>query len=86
MHWRCERCGLEADVTTEHVVHQCAGIAPQSTGRVSIIEKLPAESRKLLGDRAADLFAALGIPKCSSCAARQAWLNAAHRWVLEKWG
>jgi hypothetical protein len=37
---------------------------------------------KLLGDWIADLTTAIGIPPCGGCEKRQAWLNAAHAWLL----
>lgn len=35
----------------------------------------------LMGNRIAAAIAALGIPPCSGCKRRQAWLNRAHKWL-----
>jgi hypothetical protein len=48
-----------------------------------VIEKLPEESRRLLGDRIAELTAALGVPPCGRCNERKKWLNEAHEWILK---
>ncbi len=47
-------------------------------------ELLPEADRKLLGDRVADLLAAIGIPECRGCGKRKEWLNKAHAWIMNQ--
>lgn len=68
---------------------QCAeGNIPFATEHLSseeIINLLPQiTDPTLLGNRIAAITTALGIPPCSGCGARQAWLNKAHQWLREQ--
>lgn len=81
--WRCARCG---DVRGKPVRRNCTNPAPVAEQNERYAWELPPEDRALLGDRIADLLAACGIPPCGGCDARKAWLNSAHRWIINACG
>lgn len=90
--WVCPACGRGPYVRGAR--HRCGppegstieeSLAHQERQRLALVDELPEESRKLLGDRLAELFAAVGIPECPTCAKRKEWINAAHRWVMARW-
>lgn len=85
MQWSCPDCGLGPIEVRGAVVHRCKARAPISPSHqhAALIAELPEESRKLIGDRLAELFAAIGLPECGGCEKRKQWLNAAHRWLVQ---
>lgn len=84
--WTCSNCGATANVDPSLPVFCVCQMATYKDATQSAVESLPEESRRLLiGDRIKQLTDALGIPQCNGCASRQAWLNRAHAWVIQKW-
>lgn len=87
--YKCKRCKQPVYESTRpperiHRMCQAGGVTPPPK---PLHEDLPEESRRLLfGDRIKQLTDAIGIPQCGGCAARQEWLNNAHKWVLGMWG
>ena len=76
--YRCENCKREhASALPPEQIHRQCGKAPP----IDHAAVLPEEDRKLLGDRLADMLAAIGIPPCGGCEQRKQWLNAAHQWI-----
>jgi hypothetical protein len=81
--YRCVQCGFARWSKYEpRLIHRHCSAA-DSNPEHALESALPEPTRKLVGDRLKELFAAVGIPACGGCDKRAAWLNRVDAWVRD---